>query len=147
MDTTGDIIGDVKRVEETHSYKKSIEKFEGLQLRTTKQNIKILISSLQSCCEEFGMVVLIDGTLYTLGDIEELERRISGREITGISWSNSDLTSFIPDNDWYHLGLKISTNLGDVFVVGYNSECGYPHYFYTEYNNKKDIKVIYNECF
>lgn len=94
--------------------------FEGLIVKTNLQDIKIGISSGQSCCEDFGGILTNDDPNYFLGS-----------EILGIKLTDTALKTTNANNIPYDFecgGIQfvdIETDRGSLQYAVYNSHNGY----------------------
>lgn len=90
--------------------------YEGLIIKTNKQEIKMGISNFQSCCENWGSIVSED-------DFEDF----IGSSLLNIYITDEELKSY--DFDEYFSGdcifINIETNKGKLQLVVYNDHNGY----------------------
>lgn len=91
---------------------------DGYLVKTDKQEIKVLISNGQSCCEDWGY-------LSTNDDVEEFV----GADLMGITLTDTSLnTEKYNPKDCYDGGyvfVNFETNLGTMQLVVYNHHNGY----------------------
>lgn len=93
--------------------------FEGFQIITDKQTIKIGISSGQSCCENFGCLITNDTTSEFLNSefksISIVDEALNKKQIEELEYLDSGGAMFV----------NIETSEGLLQFVAYNSHNGY----------------------
>lgn len=112
----------ILRIEELPSFKRTAEDwqtFEGYEIITDEQSVKIGVSSGQSCCESFGY-------LTTNDDLKDF----IGADLTGISIVDTALNNKkIEELEYLDQGgamfVNIETSNGVLQIVVYNAHNGY----------------------
>lgn len=111
----------ILRIEETEFKvdERSWGTFEGFQIITNIQTIKIGISSGQSCCERFGMIITNDNISEFEGSVFKsisiVDEVLENKKIEEIEYLDSGGAMFV----------NIETNKGLLQFVAYNSHNGY----------------------
>lgn len=103
---------------------------DGYKIKTDKQEILLLISNGQSCCEQWGYFISND-------DFKDF----IGATITEIKAgdTNLNLTKLVDTYDGDSAFVNIETNKGTLQFVAYNSHNGYyGHSYYIVSNQYKD---------
>lgn len=92
--------------------------YEGFQIITTDQTIKIGISSGQSCCEHFGCIITNDDTKDFIGaKIKSISRTDNELKTTKIKTPSLDEGGV--------MFINVETSKGLLQFVAYNSHNGY----------------------
>lgn len=111
----------ILRIEETNfkTDEKGWSSYDGYQIITDQQTIKIGISDWQSCCENFGCIITND-------EIKEF----IGSELLGISITDTALNNKkIEELEYLDCGgamfVNLETSEGLLQFVAYNSHNGY----------------------
>lgn len=112
----------ILRIEETNFKTKGKyydDSFEGYQIITDQQTIKIGISDSQSCCESFGCIITNDET-----------KEFIGAELLGISITDTALNNKkIEELEYLDCGgamfVNLETSEGLLQFVAYNAHNGY----------------------
>lgn len=93
--------------------------YEGYQIITDQQTIKIGISSGQSCCENFGCIITNDETSEFLGaeliSISIVDTALNNKKIEELEYLDEGGAMFV----------NLETNKGLLQFVAYNSHNGY----------------------
>ena len=90
--------------------------YEGVLIKTNKQEIKLLISSGQGCCETAGYLSTNDTVSEFIG------AKVLGVTITDAGLSTADLEE---DSTCCMMFCTIKTDKGDFQFTAYNSHNGY----------------------
>lgn len=111
----------ILRIEET-SFKtseKDWNTFDGYQIITDDQTIKIGISNCQSCCEIFGCIITNDDTAEFIGkelkSISIVDAALNNKKIEELEYLDSGGAMFV----------NLETSVGLLQFVAYNAHNGY----------------------
>jgi len=93
--------------------------YEGFEIVTDKQTIKVGITTGQSCCENFGYLITNDDTSEFLGAI-----------LKDVSLTDSTLNNKVIDDLQYldcggAMFVNLNTDKGVLQIVAYNAHNGY----------------------
>lgn len=104
----------IVEIDETEGY----TSYSGFMIKTTKQNIKLLIDNMQSCCENWGYFMSEDD----LGSF-------IGSEVLNVSLTDTALNTKKVDEIGIYEGdtmfVNIETSNGLLQFVAYNEHNGY----------------------
>jgi hypothetical protein len=107
-------------------------KFDGYEIETNLQTIKVMISNMTNCCEAFGVNLILPDDLT--------EKDLIGKEIYSVQWDNLVHKS---DNYVRRASVLIETELGNVYIVAENEHNGYyAHNVYVEWKDYSDEQEI-----
>ena len=106
----------IKEVENFQLKEDSYSKYDGFEIVTDQQTIKLGISNGQSCCEDWGYFMTED-------DLSDF----IGAELIGVSITDTILkTELLVDTyDGDSMFVNINTSAGLLQFVAYNSHNGY----------------------
>lgn len=111
----------ILRIEETNfkTGKESWQSFEGFQIVTDLQTIKIGISDSQCCCESFGCIITNDETS------DFINAGLLGLSLTDTALNNKKIEEleYLDSGDAMFVNLETSEGL--LQFVAYNSHNGY----------------------
>ena len=111
----------ILKIEETnfdHSIDGYNQNYEGYVITTTEQEIKVGISSGQSCCENYGYLSTNDELSEFVGaeliSIEQVDKALNATKLKDTSVEESEA-----------MFINFSTSHGFMQLVAYNSHNGY----------------------
>ena len=130
----------IKEIDNWKENKDDCQGFDGWKIKTNKQNIKLLISNEQCCCEGFGII-----------STEDNLKDFIGAELFGISTTDTDLRTeliknnedlqYMDEGDFIFINFK--TSKGDFQLAVYNSHNGYyGHTVLIKMNGKETEKTL-----
>ncbi len=116
----------IESIEELNGHKfdeDHYSSYDGFKVKTNKQEIYMVINNGQSCCEDWGSIIVNDDDKYFLGaeltSIEKVDDSLNPNKISSNSgdeyWSNEKNIMFI----------NINTNKGTLQLAVYNQHNGY----------------------
>lgn len=111
----------ILRIEETNfkTDEKGWSNYDGYQIITDQQTIKIGISSGQCCCENFGCIITND-------DIKDfIDSSLLGISITDTALNNKKIEEIEYLGEGGAMFVNIETSEGLLQFVAYNSHNGY----------------------
>lgn len=98
---------------------KSYQPYEGWEIHTSKQVIRIGISSGQSCCEQFGCIITNDDTNDFIGatirNVSITDTALNNKKIDELEYLDSGGAMFV----------NVETNKGLLQFAAYNNHNGY----------------------
>ena len=132
VDESNETIEYVKEVKEFKSkYKGDFYSYEGYEIRTTRQQIHVLIESGQLCCEEYGSKIELPQWMTSLD-------QLVGAKLIRVYWGK-DLKPFTTTQyggDWNACCIIVDTNKGRIKIILYNYHNGYyPHRYRVSWKN------------
>jgi hypothetical protein len=110
----------ILKIEETqHNVRGYI--YEGYKITTDKQEIFMLISSYQQCCESWGYLISEDDTQSFVGSnlisVEVVDSALNSKIVQAVNDCNDDYVNT--------LFVNVSTSAGILQFTAYNSHNGY----------------------
>lgn len=111
----------ILRIEET-TFKKSKEDynyFDGFQIITDEQTIKIGIANGQDCCENFGCIITNDDTKDFIG------AKLKSLAIVDIALNNKKIEALEYLDEGGAMFVNLETSKGLLQFVAYNAHNGY----------------------
>ncbi len=109
-------INEVKDYCDTNPY----TKYDGFEIKTSQQTVKLLVENVQSCCEDFNTIISPKVSFYSF----------VGSEIINVKYSNKKDFEEFPsmirnDSDTQYVTIEIMTSNGPFYLIGYNHHNGY----------------------
>lgn len=120
----------ITAIEEVHDYKpegRYSRTYDGFKVSTNKQEILLLISNYQSCCEDWGYMTLTDDpTSYVGSELRDVA-------IVDLDYKTTKLGKMIDEDHGRYSGLdegsavfiNLETNNGTLQFTLYNAHNGY----------------------
>lgn len=105
-------------------------KYIGIHIKTNIQNIYFTISDFQSCCEKFGVYLLVDK--FNLNDL-------IGDKLKSIKYDSGNKQK----DEKKYMKFCITTDNHKFYIEISNMHNGYyPHYYRVKYGNYEDIDEL-----
>lgn len=113
---------EILRIEELYGFKTKKDDwidYDGFQITTTNQTIKIGISNKQCCCESFGCIITNDKTGEFIGSelksVSIVDESLDKKKIDELEYSDCGGAMFV----------DLETSKGVLQFVAYNGHNGY----------------------
>ena len=116
---------------------KDVDGYNGICLKTNKQEINFLIDNFQNCCESFG-VKLIDenGATFGFDNVKEWDEKLRGERLISITWCHDNCPC---EEDHRYASFKVTTESTSFKIEIFNHHNGYyPHSYKVNWNDFND---------